>query len=395
MGEINISPEILRIKDEVVQNRRYLHKHPELAYQEFNTAKFIENRLIEMGLKPKTGIAKTGIICDFLIGAQQTILLRADIDGLPVEEKNNVSYASSNKGIMHACGHDGHIAMLLGVARLLEDWKDKLKVNIRMMFQPAEEGPGGALAMIEEGVLENPKVDYAFALHLWNELNVGEIGLKEGYVMACGDRFDLEIIGKGGHGAAPHLSNDPVIVLAHIINAYQTVVSRLYSPFEPLALSFGTLSGGYAFNVIPDKIRVSGTFRTFSPAIRSQIESKLANIAQSIGKAWGVEVKFQYHKYYPPTINDGKVVAHLKRILQEVFPQANIKYNQMTMGAEDFSYILERVPGAYIFIGSKNSEKGFASPHHSPTFDFDEDALLIGIEVFKNIIFNAHILSSG
>ncbi len=388
MENIVISKEVFEIKDELIENRRYLHQHPELAFNEFNTAKFIETKLLEYGLKPITGIAKTGIVCNFLVGSDKTILLRADMDGLPVEEKNNIPYASVNRSVMHACGHDGHVSMLLGVARLLLQLKDRLKVNVKLIFQPAEEGPGGALPMINEGILASPEVNYAFALHLWNELNTGEIGLKEGAIMACGDKFELEIIGKGGHGAAPHLSSDPVIVLAHIVNAYQTVVSRMYSPFEPLALSFGTISGGYAFNIIPDVIKVTGTFRTFSPKIREEIEFKLRDISTFIAKSWGVNIKFHYTKYYPPTINDTEVVKKTRSILQKVIPEKNIKDNQMTMGAEDFSYILEKVPGAYIFIGSKNESKGFISPHHSPTFDFDEDALLIGVEVLKNIILN-------
>ncbi len=325
MENIVISKEVFEIKDELIENRRYLHQHPELAFNEFNTAKFIETKLLEYGLKPITGIAKTGIVCNFLVGSDKTILLRADMDGLPVEEKNNIPYASVNRSVMHACGHDGHVSMLLGVARLLLQLKDRLKVNVKLIFQPAEEGPGGALPMINEGILASPEVNYAFALHLWNELITGEIGLKEGAIMACGDKFELEIIGKGGHGAAPHLSSDPVIVLAHIVNAYQTVVSRMYSPFEPLALSFGTISGGYAFNIIPDVIKVTGTFRTFSPKIREEIEFKLRDISTFIAKSWGVNIKFHYTKYYPPTINDTKVVKKTRSILQKVIPEKNIK----------------------------------------------------------------------
>ncbi len=386
MSSVKISEQVLAVKDEIVQNRRYLHQNPELAFNEFNTAKFITKRLQEYGLTPISGIAKTGIICNFNTNSKTTILLRADMDGLPVEEKNQVTYISKNKGVMHACGHDGHIAMLLAIAKLLPTLKNELKVNVKLMFQPAEESPGGALPMIEEGVLKNPKVDYAFALHLWNELETGKIGLKGGSVMACGDRFDIEITGKGGHGAVPHLSNDPTIVLAHIIQAFQTVVSRMHSPFEPLALSFGTINGGYAFNIIPDKIKVSGTFRTFNPDIRANIESKLSGIAKSIAKSWNVDVDLKYTKYYAPTINNVDVVNKVRKIMESFIPVDNIKSNLMTMGAEDFSFILERVPGAYIFVGSKNDKKGFTAPHHSPQFDFDEDALLVGVELYKNIL---------
>jgi amidohydrolase len=385
---INVSEEVLKIKSEVINNRRYLHQYPELAFEERNTAKFICQKLEEYGLKFTSGIAKTGIISLFDIGAAKTLLLRADMDGLPIQEQNTHEYASKTKNVMHACGHDGHVAMLLGIAKLLPALKNKLKVNIKLMFQPAEESPGGALPMIKEGILENPKVDYAFALHLWNELEVGTVGIKEGPIMACGDKFELEILGKGGHGAAPHIAKDPTIVLAHIINAFQTVVSRLYSPFEPLALSFGTINGGYAFNVIPDKIKVSGTFRTFNTKIREEIPTLLEKIAKSIASSWDINITFSYTPYYPPTVNDKEVARKVKEIVNKFLPSINVNDTIMLMGAEDFSYILQRVPGCYIFIGSKNQQKGYVHPHHSPYFDFDEEALLVGIELLKNIIVN-------
>lgn len=386
LSQIKISDEVLAIKNEVINNRRYLHQNPEPGFCEINTAEFIEGKLKEYGLTSLRRAARTGIICNFNTGSAKTILLRADMDGLPIEEKNDIPYRSQNKGVMHACGHDGHIAMLLGIARLLPSLKEEVKVNVKLMFQPAEESPGGALPMIEEGLLENPTVDYAFALHLWNELEVGQIGLKEGPVMACGDRFDIEIIGKGGHGAVPHLANDPVVVLAHIIQSFQTVVSRMYSPFEPLALSFGTVQGGYAFNVIPDKIKVSGTFRTFNPTIREEIETKLTQLAVKIADAWNVNIDFKYTKYYAPTINNPEVVRNVRKLIECFMPSLNVKYDVMTMGAEDFSFVLQKVPGAYIFIGSKNEAKNLSSPHHSPYFNFDEDALMVGIELYKNIL---------
>lgn len=357
--------------------RRDFHAHPELGFKEIRTSGIVADELQKLGLKVRKGIAGTGITAN-LEGNKPgpVLLLRADMDALPITEQTGAEYASQNPGVMHACGHDGHVAILLTAAKILHSHKQEIAGTVKFMFQPAEEGMGGAEGMLAAGILDNPKVNQTIALHLWNEKPHGWIGIPDGPAMAGAEIFKVKVIGKGGHGAAPHLSKDPVLASAHIVTALQGIVSRDISPFLPAVVSVCTIHGGEAFNVIPPEVEVTGTIRTFEPQVRKVVLERFGQTVRFVAEGMGCTTEIHLERLTPATINTPAVSAKVQQIARQLFPKMEIDAsNYATMGSEDFAFVLEKVPGCYIFFGSANPEKGLDASHHHPKFDFDEEAL--------------------
>jgi amidohydrolase len=384
---VAVNPEVAQLADSVIELRRTLHQWPELGFQEQRTSALVAERLQALGLEVRTGIAQTGVL-GVLRGEREgkTVLLRADMDGLPIEEASGAPYASQNHGVMHACGHDGHTAILLTVAKVLAQRRQQFSGTVKFAFQPAEElPPGGAKGMIEEGVLENPGVDAAFGLHLWNSLPVGKIGVDEGPIMASVDRFDIVIKGVGGHGAYPHTGVDPIVAGSHVVAALQTVVSREVPPLAPVVVTVGKFQGGTAFNVIPSQAELSGTVRTVDARIRQEMPARLERIVRGITSGLRAEYTFHYAFGYPVTVNDVNKARFARQVAAAVVGDANVVSAGMTMGAEDMSYFLEAVSGCYLRLGSGNPDKGLIHPHHSALFNFDEAALPIGVDLLAQL----------
>ncbi|TYP53335.1 M20 metallopeptidase family protein [Thermosediminibacter litoriperuensis] len=385
-----IREEVQKIFPKVQALRRDFHAHPELGFEEVRTSKIVAETLKSLGLEVQTGIAKTGVVGLLDTGKPgPTVALRADMDALPVRDAKKVPYASTVEGVCHACGHDGHTAMLLGAAMVLSSLKDTFTGKVKFIFQPCEEIlPGGAKFMVEAGVLENPKVDNMFGLHLWTNYPAGTVGLKAGPFMAAVDSFTAEIIGKGGHGSAPHETVDAVVVAAQVVTALQTIVSRSVKPSEPAVVSVGTLQAGYTFNIIADIAKISGTVRSYSEEVRTLIQKRMEEILKGITGAYGADYRFNYTRGYPAVITDEKVTGYARQIAAEVVGAENVIDAEPVMGSEDFAYYLQKVPGTFAFVGAKNEAKGIVAPHHHPEFDIDEDALAIGVELFASYVLN-------
>jgi len=384
---VKILSEVDAIKDEIIANRRYFHKHPELGFKEHHTAKIIADKLKSYGLKVRTGIGKTGVIGDLRgNGGGKTIALRADMDALSVQETSNISYKSQKEGIMHACGHDGHMAMLLGAAKILSQSKDRFSGNIRFIFQPAEEGEGGARYMIADGCLEN--VDEIYGMHLWNFQPYGEIGIRSGPIMAAADIFDITIMGTGGHGAMPQGTVDAIVVASNLIMNLQTIVSRNTDPLESAVITVGKINGGHGFNIIADEVKLRGTVRAMTEKNRQMIKVRMREIADGVAKSTGAKIEMDYQDGYPPTINNIDASQNVIQAANKILSKGAIE-PYLTMGAEDFSYYLQKIPGCYFFIGSApHGKEPMSVPHHCSHFDIDERALLIGASMFVQLIFD-------
>jgi amidohydrolase len=357
--------------------RRDFHTHPELGFQEIRTAGIVARELNALGLETHTGFAGTGVVAVLEGNLPGPVLLvRADMDALPIVEQTGATYSSQNPGVMHACGHDAHIAILLTVARMLKDHRPELAGSVKFVFQPAEEGMGGAEKMIEEGVLENPKVDVALALHVWNEKPVGWLGIANGPAMAGAELFKIKLIGKGGHGAAPHLAVDPVLAAAQVINALQGIVARNVAPLQTAVVSVCTIHAGETFNVIPSVVELTGTIRTFDPEVRSRVLQRFEETVHGIAEAMECQAEIDLQRLGPATVNQGEIAGIVQTVARRLFPEAKIDpANYITMGSEDFAFVLDKVPGCFFFIGSANQEKGLDASHHHPKFDFDEVVL--------------------
>ena len=361
----------------LVATRRDIHQHPELGFEETRTATLIAERVRNLGYQVESGIGRTGVVA-LKKKAGRCVLLRADMDALPVEEANAVPYRSRNPGKMHACGHDGHVAIGLEVARRLAPLE--LGGSVKFAFQPAEEASNGAQAMIGDGVLDRPKVDGAFGIHLWNDLPVGTIGIMPGPVMASVDQFDIEILGRGGHAAAPHQTIDPVLIAAHVITGLQSLVSRRRDPLAPAVVSITEMHAGRAFNVIPARAELRGTVRTFGGSFWDDAPRLVEETAQGIAGAFGASANVNYRRLSAPLVNDEHATALMREVAAGLVGAANVRHGVRTMGGEDMAYFLEKVPGCFAFVGSA-PRTGTASPHHSPTFDIDEESLVIGAEL--------------
>jgi amidohydrolase len=371
-------------KQELVARRRDFHAHPEIAYKEKRTSEIAARHLQECGYEVATGVAETGVV-GLLRSASgssgKTLMLRADMDCLPVTEENAVPYSSQNQGFMHACGHDGHTAVLMTVAKKLIEDQQKLKGNLKVIFQPAEEGGNGAEKMVQQGVLENPRVDAAFGLHVWTSQPVGKIALNRGALLAGVDGFEVQVIGRGGHGAAPHQTIDPIVTAAQMITSLQTIISRNVDPLATAVVTVGSIQGGSAFNVIPDRVKFLGTVRYLDPSLGDDLPKWMERVIGGIAEANGCRYELKYEKMTPPTINDARMAEFIRDVASEVVGAENVVMDAQTMGGEDMSFFLNAVPGCFFFVGARNDARNLNHPHHSPHFDFDEAALEIGAEI--------------
>ncbi|WMT52630.1 M20 metallopeptidase family protein [Ferroplasma acidiphilum] len=371
----------METEEYIIAMREYFHENPELSFKEFKTADRLEKELRDMGLNPKR-ITETGIIADIKGKGKKTVAIRADIDALPVTEENKVDYVSKNKGVMHACGHDTHMAMLLGAAKMLIAEKEKLNGNIRLIFQPAEElPPGGAVGMIKNGALDG--VDYIIGQHIMGFIPAGKIAIYYKEMMANADEFDIKIHGKGGHGSAPQDSIDAVYITAHLIEMLNTIVSREIDPQEPAVITTGTVNSGYRYNIIAAHAELTGTVRTFNIEVQEKIIKRIKDILEGLKSIYGIEYEYEYKKGYPVLVNNEKIAKYIEEAAKRVVGKDNIIYPKPNMGGEDFAYFLQKVPGSYYFIGGSNPERGIDSMNHSPTFDVDESALYTGAKVLK------------
>jgi amidohydrolase len=356
--------------------RRDFHAHPELGFQEIRTAGIVASELRALGLEVSTGVGKTGVVT-LIEGASSgpVGLLRFDMDALPIQEATNADYASQVPGVMHACGHDGHTAIGLTVARLLLNHRDHLKGTIKLVFQPAEEGLGGAEAMIRDGVLENPRPDFCLGLHLWNEKTLGWLSATPGPVMAASETFKVLITGKGGHGASPHLTNDPVMASAQIISSLQSIVARNVNPLQSAVVSVTVVKAGEAHNVIPQQAELQGTIRSFDPAVRNLVLERFQQIVTGVAQAIGCSAEIQLRSITPAVINDPIIAQAVQSVIQKLLPEDELDIHTQTMGSEDMAFFQVSIPGCYFFVGSNNRDRGLDAPHHHPRFDFDEAAL--------------------
>jgi amidohydrolase len=378
-----IRPEIQKLEEILIELRRKIHQYPELGFTEKITAKLISEKLTLWGIKHQTGIAQTGIVA-IIEGKKpgKTLGIRCDIDALPIQEENEIEYRSKHEGIMHACGHDGHTAIALITAYYLSQNND-FSGTVKIIFQPAEEGPGGAKPMIAEGVLKNPDVDALIGLHLWNNLPLGTVGVRTGALMAATEGFKCIIHGKGGHGAIPHQTVDSIVVAAQIVTALQTIVSRNVNPIDSAVITVGKLHAGTALNVIAERAEISGTVRYFNPELGVFLPKRIEQIIAGICQSYGADYHLDYWRLYPPVINDQNIAELVKSVAIDVIETPlGIVPECQTMGGEDVSFFLQEVPGCYFFLGSANINKGLAYPHHHPRFNFDETALMTGVEIF-------------
>ncbi len=373
---MDIKKEVNEIKDYIVNLRREFHKNPEPSWKEFKTSERIKNKLEKENI-PYKSIAGTGIIATIGENKGKTVALRADIDALEIEELNDKEYKSLKKGLMHACGHDGHTAMLLGAAKILKKHEKELSGEVRLIFQPAEELGEGAKKIIEEGGLEG--VDNIFGIHLWSGIPTGKFSIMPGEIMASADLFSIKIKGKGGHGSMPHQGVDAAVIGASIVLNLQTIVSREIDPLEPAVVSVGKLVSGTRYNIIAHEALLEGTVRTFNEDIRKSISEKIERISKGIAKTYRGEAEMEYIWGPPPVKNDEESVKFARKCAESLYGKDSLYFSlKKMMGAEDFAYYLKKVPGVFIFVGSGNKEKGTDFPHHHPKFDIDEDALLLG-----------------
>lgn len=385
------------LRDEMVARRRDLHMHPELAFEEVRTAGLIADELLQLGLEVQTGVGKTGVV-GILEGERDgpTVLYRADMDALPIHEENDVEYVSQSPGVMHACGHDGHVTIALGVAKLLARRRPQMAGRVKFVFQPAEEIGSGAKAMVRDGVLRDPQPDVVLGLHLWNPLALGTVGVAEGAVMAGCSVFEIIIQGRGGHAGMPHTTIDPVVSAGQLIGALHTLPGRKFDAMAgAVVLSVTSVqTSSQAYNVIPDQVRIRGTFRTLNAAAGVQMETYIREVSAAICSAAGAAVDVTVTHQTIPVINDGDIAARLRPVFAEIVGEDRLDRTARTMAAEDVSSLMEDAPGMYFFVGSSNADRGLTYGHHHPRFDFDEDALPLGVALASAAI--AHfVLNDG
>ncbi|HAE92403.1 MAG TPA: amidohydrolase [Tissierella sp.] len=375
--------------DEIINLRRNFHKIPEGGFEEFKTSEMILNYLESLGLNAKR-IASTGIVAD--INTEITdycIALRFDIDALPITEDTGLSFGSMHSGMMHACGHDGHISIGLGIAKLLLELKEFIPARIRLIFQPAEEGLGGARKMIEEGALVEPMPDLIIGLHIWPYLQSGKIGIRSGAVMAAGDKFHIKLIGKGGHGSSPHLTIDPTVMLSEVIQGFQKIPSRYINPIEPVVISVGSIVGGNSFNTIPNDVEITGTTRFTNIELRDEIKNRMEDILESIITANGGMYEFVYEDCFDVTVSHEKLVNIVDSTAKTIIGEDNVvKIINPSMASEDFSEYEKSIPGLYFFLGTMNAEKDCIYPLHHSKFNIDEDILSIGVMLLGKLVYN-------
>jgi hippurate hydrolase len=380
---------INQMQEEMKEWRRNLHRIPEIGLQEHKTSEFIQNKLKSWNIDFKAGYANTGIVA-WVKGnrgsSEKTIGLRADFDALPMTEKNIFDHKSMNKGMMHACGHDGHTTMLLGAAKYIKE-NSEFDGTVYFIFQPGEEGFGGGEKMIQDGLFIDHKVDEVYALHNWPELPLGHFGISTGAMMAAVDEYDIIVKGKGGHAALPHLAIDPIVIASQIVLSLQTIISRFLNPVDNALITVTKVHGGSAYNVIDDEVVLNGTVRTFKKEIRDKIEKRINETAKGIAKANGGEAEVVYFRKYPPTINSKKESVFSSTVAKELVGEKNVQMDvEPSMGGEDFSYLLNEKPGAYLYIGQRDADhKDYL---HTTKYDFNDDLLPIGVNFWVNLVKN-------
>src|SRR5574341_103489 len=363
---------------EMVEQRRDFHRHPELAFQETRTAGIVASALHDLGLEVQTGVGKTGVVA-LLEGDSDgpTLLVRADMDALPIQEENKTDYVSQSAGVMHACGHDGHTSIGLAVARMLSEHRSEIKGRVKFIFQPAEEIGQGAQAMIADGILKDPRPDYSIGLHLWNDMPVRQVAVTPGPSMSAADIFKVTINGKGGHGASPHQGIDPIVAAAQIISAIQSITSRNVDPLDTAVVTVGVLHSGDAFNVIPATAEMRGTIRTFKKETKEMVHRRLREICEGVAIAMGCSAELEVTQMTLAVDNDATLSERIGRLAERIVGAENVRRDVRTMGSEDMSFLMDDIPGCYFFVGSANSERGLDYPHHNSRFDVDESAFTI------------------
>ncbi len=377
------------LSQQLIEWRRDFHRHPELGFQEHRTADVIADVLRGLGYQVQTGIAYTGVV-GLLEGGRGSdgpvVMARFDMDALPVTEENETDYISQHPGVMHACGHDGHMAIGLGVATLMAQHRDEMKGTLKLVFQPGEEGMNGAEVMVDAGVLANPRPDVVLALHLWNDKPLGEVSVTAGPVMAAAEVWHCTVRGHGGHGAQPHKTVDPIVAAAQIITALQTVVSRNVKPLDAAVVTVGTIHGGDAFNVIPPEVKMSGTIRTYDPDVREVVLRRVREVVEGVAAACGAQADLDIVSLSPALVNDPEVTRVVRAAAEAVVGPEHVSSGDRTMGSEDAAFFLQEVPGCYFFLGSANHRLGLDAPHHNPRFDFDEGALAVGVSIMMHAL---------
>lgn len=381
MTTIDFRHEAEGLFDEMVRVRRDLHRHPELGFQETRTAALVAQTLTDLGLEVQSGVGQTGVVA-LLEGARPgpTVLLRFDMDALPIQEESAHDYVSINPGIMHACGHDGHVAMGLGLARIFVQHQARMAGSLKFLFQPAEEGLGGALAVMAGGALENPRPDVALAMHLWSPVHLGQARVVAGPAMASSSVFTITIEGQGGHGAAPHLATDPILAAAQIVVALQSIVSRNANPHDSVVVSIGEFSAGTTFNVIPERAVLKGTVRSYDTATHRMVYRRILEMATNMATAFGCRASMETVAIVAAVNNAPEPTAVVRAAAERVLGAENILEHR-TMAAEDMGFILEEIPGCYFFVGCSNGNPATHYPHHHPRFDFDERAMIDGVAI--------------
>ncbi len=383
----------LALRDELVARRRDFHQHPELAFEEHRTAGIVAQELKQLGLEVQTGIGKTGVI-GLLEGAEEgpTLLYRADMDALPILEENETGYVSKAAGLMHACGHDGHTAIALGIAKVLSQHRQGLGGRVKFVFQPAEEQGRGAEYMIADGALESPAPDICLGIHLWNDLEVGKVSVVSGPTMSGAGVFEIEIRGKGGHGAMPQQTADPIVCSAQLITALQSIVSRNVDPQDMVVITIGTIHGGSARNIIPQTVRFSGSFRLFREEMRELIKTRIRELAEGVAGAMGCRADVNFGLGIGPVVNDAAVASRTREVFAR-FGDAVKAVAEPWMASEDVGLFMQRNPSAYLLVGSANHERGLDYPHHHPRFDIDEAVLPLSVGMMSALI--ADYLGAG
>jgi amidohydrolase len=383
--------ELGALQEQLVAWRRDFHAHPELGLQEVRSAEIIAAVLGELGYRVQTGVAQTGLVA-LLEGPRPgpVVMVRVDMDALPIQEQNEVPYRSCYAGLMHACGHDAHMAVGLGVATVMAQRRDELVGTLKLVFQPGEEGMDGARRMVDEGVLEDPCPDVFLSTHVWADSPVGTVNVSPGPVMAAADKWACTVRGKGGHGAMPHQTVDPVVATAHIVTALQTIVSRNVSPLDTAVVTVGTIHGGDAFNIVPAQVALTGTVRSYDPGVREHVLQRMRTIIEGVASACEVSTEFEDTALTPALVNDPAVAAVVRTAAEAVVGPENVFAGEQTMLSEDAALFMQDVPGCYFFLGSSNAERGLTWPHHNPRFDVDEGVLPIGVAVLARAL--AHYL---
>lgn len=395
MTQPDFRREAEKLFDYMVEQRRDFHRHPELGFQETRTSGIVADTLQQLGLEVQRGVGQTGVVA-LLEGAKPgpTIMVRFDMDALPIQEENLLDYASQTPGVMHACGHDGHTTMGLALAKILTHYQEEMAGAIKFVFQPAEEGMGGAFAMIADGVLQNPRPDVALAMHLWTPEEFGRVRVVEGPCMASSSVFTLTVQGHGGHGAAPHLAVDPILAAAQIVSGLQSIVSRNVNPQDSVVVSIGQFSAGTTFNVIPDRAILKGTVRSYNNDLHRMIYRRILEMAHHQAIAFSCEATMETIAIVAAVNNAPEPTAVVRRAAAQMMGADNIVEHR-TMASEDMGYILEEIPGCYFFIGARNSEKGYTFAHHHPRFNFDERAMMDGVAVMGQAIANYVMPENG